>query len=129
MKQFLFVFTFLVVLGCGQSEKDKVSLHEISAEELNTRIQTGEGIVLMDVRTSGEISEGIIPGASIFVDYTSGNLDQVLTGLDKNKTYVLYCHSGGRSSSAGNEMILQGFKHVYSLTGGISQWPGELIHR
>ena len=131
MKQLLIVFMFLFGLGCGQNTKDETSssLQEISSEELIARMKTGEEIVLMDVRTSGEISEGIIRGASIFVDYTSGQLDQVLTGLDKNKTYVVYCRSGGRSSSAGDQMIRQGFTHVYSLSGGISQWQGEIIRR
>jgi rhodanese-related sulfurtransferase len=42
--------------------------------------------------------------------------------LDKDKSYVVYCHTGNRSSRATALMHSLGFKHVYDVQGGIAAW-------
>jgi rhodanese-related sulfurtransferase len=89
-------------------------------KDSNTRI--------MDVRTPGEVSEGYIAGAIIFNDINDSNFDANLDKLDKSKNYIVYCKSGGRSSRAVEIMREKGFKKVYDLEGGVSNWTGELKH-
>ena len=44
----------------------------------------------------------------------------------KDDDIIVYCTSGGRSSSAANILSKNGFKKVYNL-GGIGNYKGKLI--
>lgn len=81
-------------------------------------------VVVIDVRTPGEVNRGYIDGADLFIDYNGGNFDAEIAKLDKNKKYVVYCHSGARSARASQQMIDAGFTQVSNLLGGISSWSG-----
>lgn len=120
----LFALTFLLLssLGCslpGGGFKD------VSPQQVKEMLAKPE-VVLVDVRTSAEIQQGYIDGAKVFADFSGGAFEQLLPTLDKSKTYVLYCRSGGRSSSAASLMAKNGFKEVYNMTGGITAWDGPL---
>jgi len=68
-------------------------------------------------RTSRERLSGHLGGTHI-------PLDQLLAqceGLDKQKTWIVYCHSGIRSATATRWMLDRGFKDVYNLKGGMVQ--------
>lgn len=45
-----------------------------------------------------------------------------INSLDKNQTYIIYCHSGNRSSVLCDFMLRHGFKNIYNLEGGICNW-------
>ena len=49
-----------------------------------------------------------------------------ILSLDKNKKYLLYCKSGRRSGKALVMMKNMGFRKVYHLNGGVTEWKGEL---
>jgi rhodanese-related sulfurtransferase len=89
-------------------------------------MQSKPDLVVLDVRTPGEVSEGIINGATMFLDYNSSDFEQQLDALDKSKTYLVYCRSGNRSGKACHTMLDKGFKQVYNLEGGISAWSDPL---
>jgi rhodanese-related sulfurtransferase len=78
------------------------------------------------VRTPGEVSEGYIDGATLFIDYNGSNFESKISKLDKSKSYVIYCRSGGRSARASELMASKGFKKLYNLEGGISNWTGTI---
>lgn len=82
--------------------------------------------VIIDVRTPGEVSEGYIDGATLFIDYNGSNFDSKISKLDKSKSYIIYCRSGGRSARASELMASKGFKKLYNLEGGISGWTGVI---
>jgi rhodanese-related sulfurtransferase len=77
--------------------------------------------VLLDVRTSMEVRSGALPGA-INIDFMSSNFMQKVAGLDKSKTYLVYCRSGNRSGQACQMMHKMGFD-VRNLMGGIGAFP------
>jgi rhodanese-related sulfurtransferase len=77
---------------------------------------------LIDVRTPSEVASGYLKSTQLFIDINSNDFKQKMNGLDKEKTYIVYCRSGGRSSSAANYMIQNGFKHVYNLSNGLMNW-------
>jgi rhodanese-related sulfurtransferase len=82
--------------------------------------------VIIDVRTPEEVSEGYIDGATLFIDYNGSNFESKISKLDKSKSYIIYCRSGGRSSRASELMASKGFKKLYNLEGGISNWTGTI---
>ena len=69
--------------------------------------------IIVDVRTKEEYSQGHV------VDAINIPYDELDSSLDKNKTIIVYCQSGKRSSQAGKLLIEGGYKNVYDL-GAIS---------
>ena len=78
-------------------------------------------VVVLDVRTKKEYSEGHIPG-SVLIDFNSDDFEKQVAKLDKNKTYLVHCAAGGRSSRACKKMDQLGFKKLYNLEGGMGAW-------
>lgn len=113
----IFVFS---ILGCQSGQTQSVKT-ELTAKEFDKKIKELDDEVIVDVRSSGEFVDGAIPEA-VNIDWNGKYWTQVIAGLDKNKPYLLYCYSGGRSSDAADAMRKAGFKSVYNLEGGIEQW-------
>lgn len=88
--------------------------------------QEDTNAVILDVRTEEEVEESRIPN-SINIDIYKGQgfLDE-LEKLDKNKSYYVYCKSGGRSNQACLLMGQLGFEKAYNLLGGITEWTGDV---
>ncbi len=79
-----------------------------------------QGATLLDVRTEDEFLDGHIPGS---INIEIGEMsDEDIEQLDKEKTYVLYCRSGGRSSRAAQMLEALDFGDVYNLEGGYMEW-------
>ena len=79
-----------------------------------------QGATLLDVRTEDEFLDGHIPGA---INIEIGEMsDEDIEQLDKEKTYVLYCRSGGRSSRAAQMLEALDFGDIYNLEGGYMEW-------
>ena len=79
---------------------------------------------IIDVRTIDEFSKGHLANALNY-DWNEIEFDKQISSLDKSKPVFVYCLSGGRSSSAASKMRSEGFKTVYELDGGISQWSAD----
>ena len=82
---------------------------------------------IIDVRTEPEWQDGIIPNAQLLDIYRAEEFMAALEGLDKSKSYYLYCRSGARSGQACMIMQSRGFEKVYNLSGGVLEWYGELV--
>jgi len=82
-----------------------------------------QGAVLIDVRTPGEYDEVRIEGATL-IDVSSPDFDALVSELDPNETYVVYCRSGSRSVPATQRMMQLGLGSVYDM-GGIIDWVAE----
>lgn len=98
-------------------------LTDISLEEAAEKISAGDAIFI-DVRTPQEVADGKIPG-SIHIDINSSNFETELEKLDKNKEYVVYCRSGGRSARACKKMQDMGFTKLNNMAAGYSKWNKE----
>jgi rhodanese-related sulfurtransferase len=93
-------------------------MKNIKREEAEEIIANGATII--DVRTEGEFSEGHISGA---INMEIGEMsEEEIEKLDKEKSYLLYCRSGGRSSRAAQILDFLDFKNVYNLDGGYMEW-------
>lgn len=116
----------LGVYGCaGKVQNQAGVVQNINQKEFATVMQQQKAIV-MDVRTPDEIAGGFIKGTTLFADVNGAAFATQIDKLDKSKTYIVYCRSGARSSTAADIMIKSGFTKVYNLTGGISNWQGEI---
>lgn len=122
------VFSLLLLNSCNsnsQSDEAAAVVKNIQQAEFE-KLESKENVIVIDVRTPGEVSEGKIKGADLFIDFRGGNFEAEVDKLDKEKEYIVYCRSGGRSASAADVMIDKGFKHVYNLEGGIMGWKGAV---
>lgn len=72
------------------------------------------GTVVIDVRTPAEFASGHLDGA-VNIDVQSPDFDAVVSQLDPEGTYLVYCRSGNRSGQAIDRMTGLGFT---DLTNG-----------
>lgn len=73
------------------------------------------GAIILDVRTKGEFAGGHIQGSiNISVDQLTGNLHKL---KDKGQPIITCCASGGRSATAKNILLANGFTNVYDGGG------------
>ena len=80
---------------------------------------------ILDVRTAEEYAQGHIPAARN-IDVLKDDFVQNISGLDKSKSYLVYCRSGKRSAKALQIMKENGFTHVKHLKGGFEAWKGPV---
>ena len=93
----------------------------VNVDGAKEMIQNNKDLVILDVRTPEETAEGMIENA-IEIDYKASDFDAKIKELDKDKSYLVYCRSGGRSVSASEKMIAAGFKNVTNMEGGYMAW-------
>ena len=81
--------------------------------------------VILDVRTDIEYNNGHIPNA-VHINFYASDFNKRIAGLDTSKTYLVYCHSGSRSSKASEIMTTKlDFPHVYEFSGGWRAWSAK----
>ena len=107
----------LAISACSTSSK---SIVNEDAEAFAATIQNS-GVVVLDVRTSGEFESGHIAN-SVNIDVEAGSFENEIANLDKNAQYAVYCHSGRRSGIAAELMEKNGFKEIHNLKDGIISW-------
>jgi rhodanese-related sulfurtransferase len=78
-------------------------------------------VVLLDVRTPGEIREGHVAGAE-FLDSSDPGFREHLDRLDRDRAYLVFCRSGMRSARTVVAMREKGFPAVWNVDGGILAW-------
>ena len=96
--------------------------------EWREKLEKDSKAVIVDVRTAHEFEEGFIPNAINLDIYQGQEFIDDIQELDKNKHYYIYCKSGGRSAQACAIMNQLGFKDVYNLMGGITEWQGAITN-
>ena len=116
-----------VTLTGGCVRDGTTTIEDIAPQEAFTLIQNNQNnpdFVIIDVRTLEEFVAERIENATN-IDFYSEAFRDELNKLDKNKTYLIYCRSGGRSGKALNIMAELNFKEVYNVSGGIIAWNAE----
>lgn len=116
------VLTLFSLTFCGEAQKSTANL---SNDAFKSALKDSN-VVLLDVRTAGEFSQGHIPGALNIDIYKPNFRDQILN-LDKSKTYLIYCRTGSRSTNALRFMQQSGFSEVSHLQQGIVRWNGMVV--
>ena len=123
----LLAIGLVVAGGCAGTEAPTQITEDITPQEAFTLIQENQDnpdFVIIDVRTPNEFAEGHIENA-IIIDYYSETFRDDVNKLDKDKTYLIYCRSGGRSGKTLDIMEELNFREVHNVSGGIIQWKAE----
>lgn len=94
------------------------NVKSLNGQEAKEMIQKDKNVVIIDVRSAMEVAGGKVKGAKN-IDVSSSAFNAQVEKLDKNKTYIVYCASGGRSQRACSIMKNIGFDNVYNVQGGI----------
>jgi rhodanese-related sulfurtransferase len=119
----------LLFLGaCGQEKNNAKDKQKDGSEIISQDISVSEFLelynpqnhVLIDVRTLDEWNDGHLKNA-IRIDYYEDGFENEISKLDMDKSYILYCKSGGRSGKTLNMMKEKGFTVVYNIEGGMIQ--------
>jgi phage shock protein E len=81
-----------------------------------------QGAFILDVREPSEWAQFHIQGATLI---PLGSLPSRLNEVPKDRPVVVYCRTGHRSAQGRDILLNAGFKHVTSMTGGITQWQTQ----
>ena len=129
MKKITSIIALLVLAGslcftaCAGS---KAGVQTISGEKAE-RFAARPSVVVLDVRTPAEYAAGHLPNA-VNIDFLARGFEAQVSQLDKNKSYLVYCKSGNRSTKAVAVMEANGFKKLFNLAGGITGWQGAVTN-
>ena len=97
----------------------------MSPVDAKARLDSGDELILLDVRTKEEFDAGHIPGAVLLPnDKIVDTPPELLPDL--NAEILIYCRSGNRSAQAANKLVAMGYTNVYDF-GGIIDWPYEVV--
>ncbi len=99
--------------------------HSMTPQEAKARMDSGDDLLVVDVRTPAEYAQGHIPGALLVPNETIGAAPPELLP-DLHQEILVYCRSGNRSRQAALQMIDLGYTNVYDF-GGIIDWPYEVV--
>jgi rhodanese-related sulfurtransferase len=93
---------------------------EITVQELQQKLASGEKFVFIDVREPWEYEEFNLGAQLIPV----GDVMNKMWELEDHKfdEIVVYCRSGARSGMAQALLLANGFSNVRNLKGGVMAW-------
>ena len=92
--------------------------------EIKTRIEGGENILILDVRTAMECKNfGVLKGDVMNIPL--GELPARLNEVPQDRPVAIVCKIGARSWSAFTLLDQAGFTNVEVLEGGFAGWPYE----
>ena len=98
-------------------------MQEITVQELNERMKSGEDFQLIDVREDFEYEMSNIGGTLIPL----GGILIEAEKIAKDKPVIVQCRSGKRSAAAIMQLEQQfGYTNLYNLKGGILAWAEEI---
>ncbi len=113
---------------CGIHPGDDLApgdVRTITAQELKSRVDSGDPVAILDVREPQEFELCRIPN-SVLVPL--GELPSKLAELDSSRELVVHCRTGKRSLTAIELLKQAGFSpsRLVNLTGGIDAWARDV---
>ncbi len=108
--------SFLLLIGFAVAD-----VTPIGADKAAAKLKKDPKIVVVDLRTPKEFAAGHIKGA-ININMNDKAFAAKLGKLDRKKTYLMHCRSGGRSSASLPVWKRLGFENVLHLASGTLGW-------
>jgi rhodanese-related sulfurtransferase len=99
---------------------------EITPQEIQRRLQSGEKLTLIDVREPSEFQLARIAGAELI---PMRAIPAELSRLDAQAAetpLIVFCHHGVRSLNVVHWLRRQGVDTCQSMDGGIDRWSLEI---
>ncbi len=97
------------------------SIWTIEYLDFKQKSESGD-FILIDIRTSGEVSSWTIPWVDMYLDFYSKDFYSKIDALDKTKKYLVYCRSWNRSWKLLDYVKDKWFTYFYDLDWGIGAW-------
>lgn len=106
-----------------EAEESLRKASKITADDLQDRINKGEAIAVVDIRSQKEYELDHIKNSK---NISLGDFEKLWPSLDKNKAYVIM-DDGQTMEGAmvASTMMSEGFKKVYYLGGGYIAWKNK----
>lgn len=134
----IFIFTFIIAVfsACNKvvdkstkRQKPQIeaipkttTITNVNASEFKDLLDNSTDLLLVDVRTPQEYTAGHIAGA-VNIDWKNQETFATkIAEISKDKTVLIYCHSGHRSGLAGKYLKEKGYTKIYNLETGIMGW-------
>ena len=100
-------------------ENNRSGFKRISTEEAKILLESNPELTIADIRNSESYNLGNIPHS---INVNNKNIAQFLKDTIKEKPLLVYCFHGINSQDAADYFVKEGFKDVYSLDGGFSEF-------
>lgn len=95
----------------------------IDARGLQSEIESGQKLVIVDLREPELFRVGHIPGARNIV---FEQFRERMNELSPEDNIVLVCHNGPMGNISATLLVEKGYAKVRNLGGGMAAWNGEL---
>ncbi len=102
-------------------EEARKHVQEVSLDEVKSRLDRDEELLLFDVREESEFAADHLPNA---IHLGKGVIERDIETRvpDPATPMVLYCGGGFRSALAADNLHKMGYTRVLSMAGGIRGW-------
>lgn len=102
---------------------------DVTPDEAERILKLNPGMVILDIRTPEEFSEGHLPGAVNLNFFATDFLQKVKAY--EGKQILIHCASGGRSGQALSQLKDTSFGALYHLKSGFTGWQsaGKKVER
>ena len=110
---------FCGITPAAPAPEPAVRADDATVEQLKTRLDSADGVFLLDVREPQEYQICSIPGSTLI---PLGDLPARLHELEGHGEMIVHCKSGVRSAKAVKLLREAGFAQAKNLRGGILRW-------
>jgi len=107
--------------SAGEEMVQRSFPHEVSTDQLLAKMESGEAVVILDVRETAEYAFSHIPGA---ISIPLGELEERVHELSKEDDIYLICRSGTRSDFAAQKLVMHNFTKLFNVVPGMEGWIG-----
>jgi rhodanese-related sulfurtransferase len=95
----------------------------ITPRQLHDRLQQGEKLHLLDVRTPAEYAEIHVPGVYLApLDRLDATTLVNVNGFAKDQPLYIFCRSGARAMQAAEQLEQGGYEQCHVVEGGTVAW-------
>lgn len=102
------------------------SYEQISQKQAKELMDSGQDLIILDVRTAEEYAEGHIKNAILIPDYEIESKAETIL-KEKEQLILVYCRSGRRSKIASEKLVELGYRNVKEF-GGIIDWEYGVVN-
>ena len=106
----------------GAPFNDPNETPEVFAREAQSKLEAGDGVLLIDVREPWEYAAVHAPGAMLI---PLGEFVRRFGELPREQELLVICHSGYRSYQAATFLRRQGYPRVANVVGGMEEWEAS----
>ncbi len=104
--------------GCVTQSPEKAQYTDTSVQQAKELIDKGD-VFILDVRTQEEYNAGHIRNSTLI---PVQDLSKRLNEVPRDRKILVYCRTGGRSTTASEILVNNGFTQIYNMKGGITEW-------